>query len=127
MKIRSYLKDPKKMHAKNKSFGFIFRKWCRLFVWGDDWPLVYINEYKNTVRYQNFIYFLHCFLSLRSFVFWGVFGLLFLVHTLVFFLEPTDTRWPPLVTGSVILVYGWFAWFYTIYRTIYYHLYRPAP
>src|SRR6056297_3871957 len=32
-----------------------------------------------------------------------------------------------MVTGSIIMVYGWFAWFYTIYRTVYYHLYRPAP
>lgn len=96
-------------------------------VWGDDEPLIYIDERNKSVNYRVIINWIHCILSLRSLTFWGLFALLFVAHTLLFFLDPTDERWPPLITGSIVLLYGWLAWFYTIYRTVYYHLYRPAP
>lgn len=104
----------------------LLRLLCK-FVWGDDEPLIYIDERNKRVNYRLVVTWIHCILSLRSLTFWVLFALLFAAHTLLFFLDPTDQRWPPLITGSIVLVYGWLAWFYTIYRTVYYHLYRPAP
>lgn len=113
--------------TKPKDYESPLLRFLCLFVWGDDIPLVYINERNGSVNYRQLARYIHCSLSLRSAAFWITFGLIFTVHTLVFFLEPTDTRWPPLITGSVMLFYGWLAWFYTVYRTVYYHLFRPAP
>lgn len=103
-----------------------FLRLLSAFVLGDDEPLIYIDERSRRVNYRIIINWIHCILSIRSFIFWFIFFLLFTAHTLLFFLDPTDDRWPPLITGFVMLFYGWLLWFYTIYKTVYYHLYRPA-